>query len=210
MEAGATRAATAGSDKSTAPISADWGSYATVYAVDAATGRLLWKFDPQTWKHYPLKMLFSFAAMSFSPMSGFVYVPYMQVGVRLSKGAAPRHGAVTVGTVSIEDVETDPEDGKGALLAWDPVRQHQAWKVPLATIWNGGTLATAGNLVFQGAADGYFSAYDAATGRQLWRFYAGLGINAAPISYLAAGRQYVSVLVGYGPEEDQAAIQIPH
>src|ERR1700730_6352971 len=140
----------------------------------------------------------SWQAMSFSPMSGFVYVPYMQVGVRLSKGGAPRHGAVTVGTVSIEDVETDPEDGKGALLAWDPIRQHQAWRVPLDTIWNGGTLATSGNLVFQGTADGYFSAYDAATGRHLWRFYAGLGINAAPISYSAGGQQYISVLVGYG------------
>jgi outer membrane protein assembly factor BamB len=51
--------------------------------------------------------------------------------------------------------------------------------------------------VFQGAADGNFSAYDAATGRHLWRFYAGLGINAAPISYLAGGQQYISVLVGY-------------
>ena len=72
------------------------------------------------------------------------------------------------------------------------------WKVPLATIWNGGTLATAGNLVFQGTADGYFSAYDASSGERLWQFNAGLGIIAAPISFAAQGKQYVSVLVGYG------------
>jgi len=70
--------------------------------------------------------------------------------------------------------------------------------VPQESPWNGGTLATAGGLVFQGTADGYLSAYDAATGERLWRFYAGLGIIAAPMSYSAGGKQYVSVLVGYG------------
>src|SRR5277367_3261078 len=38
------------------------GTYAAVYAVDGASGKLLWKYDPQTWKNNPLKMLFSFAA----------------------------------------------------------------------------------------------------------------------------------------------------
>ena len=69
------------------------------------------------------------------------------------------------------------------LLAWDPVAQKARWSVPLDTIWNGGTLATGGGLVFQGTADGYFSAYDAALGQQLWRFNAGLGTNAAPVTY---------------------------
>ena len=38
------------------------GSYAAVYAVDGVTGKLLWKYDPETWKHYPDKMLFGFGA----------------------------------------------------------------------------------------------------------------------------------------------------
>jgi len=83
-------------------------------------------------------------------------------------------------------------------LAWDPIGQKARWKAQLNTFWNGGTLATAGDLVFQGAADGYFSAYNASTGQRLWRFDAGLGIIAAPISYSAEGKQHVSVLVGYG------------
>jgi quinohemoprotein ethanol dehydrogenase len=83
-------------------------------------------------------------------------------------------------------------------LAWDPVAQKARWKVQYDTIWNGGTLATAGNLVFQGTADGYFSSYDATTGSRLWRFNAGLGILGAPMSYSVGGKQYVSVLVGYG------------
>jgi quinohemoprotein ethanol dehydrogenase len=135
--------------------------------------------------------------MSFSPKTGLVYIPYMQAGVRFSKGA-PRKGDVSVGGLSIGTVKADEMDGKGALIAWDPVRQQAAWKVKLDTIWNGGTLSTAGNVVFQGAADGYLSAYDAVSGRPLWRFSAGLGIIAPPISYSAGGRQFVSVLVGYG------------
>lgn len=135
---------------------------------------------------------------SYSPATGLVYIPYMQLGVHFSKGAAPARGAVAVGGLSIQDYEADSQDGKGALIAWDPVRQQAAWRAPLDTLWNGGTLATAGNLVFQGAADGSFSAYEARRGQRLWRYDAGLGIIAAPISYRAQGRQYVSVLVGYG------------
>jgi len=60
----------------------------------------------------------------------------------------------------------------------------------------GGTLATAGNLVFNGAIDGTFFAFDAKTLKELWSFNAGSGINAPPISYSVNGKQYIAVLVG--------------
>jgi len=135
--------------------------------------------------------------MSFSPRTGLVYIPYMQVGARFYKGP-PWPGAVNIGGLSIGWAIEDKEDGKGALLAWDPVKQTAHWKVQLDTIWNGGTLATAGDLVFQGTADGQFTAYAASDGKRLWQFNAGLGIIAPPISYAVNGKQYVSVLVGYG------------
>jgi hypothetical protein len=47
----------------------------------------------------------------------------------------------------------------GRLVAWDPVAQREAWRVELPQPKSGGTLTTAGNLVFQGRADGTFSAY---------------------------------------------------
>jgi quinohemoprotein ethanol dehydrogenase len=137
-------------------------------------------------------------AMSYDPGTGLVYIPYMQLGTHLTKGK-PLAGAVSVGGINMDwaDLE-DPMDGKGALIAWDPVRQSERWRVPLASLWNGGALSTAGGLVFQGTADGYVTAYDATSGKKLWRFYAGLGIMAAPMSYSVGGRQYISVLVGYG------------
>ncbi len=130
--------------------------------------------------------------MSFSPNTGLVYIPYMQLGARYSANKASITGA------SASFVKQDAEDGMGALLAWDPVAQKPRWKMPRPFLWNGGTLATAGNLVFQGTADGYFRAHDATTGKELWQFNAGLGIVGAPVSYMVKGKQYVSVLVGWG------------
>jgi quinohemoprotein ethanol dehydrogenase len=135
-------------------------------------------------------------AMSFNPKTGLVYIPYMQLAGRYTTKTRP--GDFVFGGMTAEGVKLTPDDGKGALLAWDPIKQRAAWRVPIETLWNGGTLTTAGNLVFQGTADGSFSAYDATTGNKVWRFNAGLGIVSAPMSYSVGGRQYVSILVGYG------------
>jgi quinohemoprotein ethanol dehydrogenase len=139
----------------------------------------------------------SWHALSFSPKTGLVYIPYMQNGVHFYRGP-PKTGDVFVANLSVGSFKADSEDGKGALLAWDPVKQQARWKVQHDTIWNGGTLSTAGDVVFQGTADGYVSAYDAADGRRLWHFNAGLGIIAPPMSYQGRGKQYIALLVGYG------------
>ncbi len=136
-------------------------------------------------------------AMSYSPKTGLVYIPVHQIGTRFSRGAQSNNAFDVMG-LKVEPIIKQPGDGKGTLVAWDPVRQREVWSVKRDVIWNGGTLATAGGLVFQGTADGFFNAYDAGNGKEVWRFNAGLGIIAAPMSYRAGGEQYVSVLVGYG------------
>jgi quinohemoprotein ethanol dehydrogenase len=138
----------------------------------------------------------SWQSMAYSPRTGLVYVPYMQLGVHFKRGEEP--GFLTLGGIAVMAHKADPMDDKGAVLAWDPVHQKEAWKAPLDTIWNGGMMATAGDLVFAGAGDGYVSAYDARSGKRLWRFYAGMGINAAPSTYSIGGKQYVALLAGYG------------
>jgi quinohemoprotein ethanol dehydrogenase len=145
--------------------------------------------------------------MSFSPKTGLVYLPYVQFGASFSKGVAPPD-TYSVGGLNIGWARTDPDDGKGFLIAWDPVLQMARWRVQLDSLWNGGTLATAGSLVFQGAGDGYFSAYDAFTGNRLWKFYAQMGILASPISYSVHGQQYVCVLAGYGGSAGGAGIRM--
>ena len=71
----------------------------------------------------------------------------------------------------------------GFLLAWDPVAQKERWRVPHVNMWNGGTLTTAGNLVFQGNGDGRFAAYRADTGAKVWEMAVGSPIIAAPVTY---------------------------
>jgi quinohemoprotein ethanol dehydrogenase len=138
-------------------------------------------------------------AMSYSPRTGLVYIPVQQVGARFSRNPADQSdSAFNIFGLVIQPVVKNPGDGKGKLVAWDPVAQKEAWSVQHDFLWNGGTLATAGGLVFQGTADGYFNAYDASDGKALWKFNAGLGIIAAPMSFSVKGKQYVSVLVGWG------------
>jgi quinohemoprotein ethanol dehydrogenase len=135
-------------------------------------------------------------SMSFSPVTGLAYIPTMQLAVRDSK--RPGKEEIVYGGVVEAPLKVDPLDGTGRLLAWDPVAQKARWSVPRNEMWNGGTLVTSGGLVFQGTADGLFSAYDAASGQRLWSMNAGLGIVSSPITFSRGGKQYVAILVGYG------------
>jgi PQQ-dependent dehydrogenase (methanol/ethanol family) len=87
---------------------------------------------------------------------------------------------------------------RGELVAWNPVERRAAWRVPLPVSQSGGVLATAGNLVFQGRADGVFAAYRATDGSRLWEFDAGTGVMAPPVTYLSNGKQYLTLMVGWG------------
>ena len=86
----------------------------------------------------------------------------------------------------------------GELLAWDPVAQKPVWRAKYPVVDGAGVLATGGNLVFQGRADGIFAAYRATDGEQLWRFDGATGIMAPPVTYTVDGTQYVTVLAGWG------------
>ena len=81
-------------------------------------------------------------------------------------------------------------------MAWDPLTQSEVWRQRHALPVNGGALHTAGGLVFQGTAEGYLNAYDAASGEQLGSFAAGGAIRAAPSTVVADGRQYIVVPAG--------------
>jgi quinohemoprotein ethanol dehydrogenase len=147
---------------------------------------------------YPFNSgLHSWMRMSYSPATGLMYVPTMQMATLLHRGA-PEDEDFNVMGLNVASVGGEPGDGNGSLLAWDPVAQKARWRVHIDTLWNGGVTSTAGGVVFQGAADGWFSAYDARTGARLWRQNVGMGIIASPMTYSVAGKQYVAVLAGYG------------
>ena len=84
----------------------------------------------------------------------------------------------------------------GSLKAIDPATGETKVNLRLEYPNSSGALATAGNLVFIGHADGELTAHDAKTLKEVWSYNVGSGINAPPISYSVNGRQYVAVLVG--------------
>ena len=138
--------------------------------------------------------------MSFNPQTGLVYIPAQDVPAPFlaEKNFKYRPGDWNTGTDMGVYTEFPREIAGGSLLAWDPVRQKAAWRVVHKGPWNGGTLTTAGNLVFQGTADGRFVAYAADSGKKLWEAPAGSGVVAAPVTYSVDGEQYVSVMAGWG------------
>lgn len=80
-----------------------------------------------------------------------------------------------------------------SLVAVDPATAEVKWRVPVATVPSGGFLSTASGLLFYGGSDGWFMAMEAKTGKVLWKFQLGGPINAAPVTYVFRGKQYVTV-----------------
>jgi alcohol dehydrogenase (cytochrome c)/quinohemoprotein ethanol dehydrogenase len=150
----------------------------------------------------------SWQPMSFSPLTKLVYIPVMDAafpfiperkfevkklawntGVDFDAGSLPQDPAI----------KAQAKGGlKGYLSAWDPQAQREVWRVQYSTPWNGGVLATAGNLVFQGNAMGELAAFQADTGARLWSAETQAGVLAPPISYEVDGEQYIALEVGWG------------
>jgi len=152
--------------------------------------------------------------MSYNPNTGLMYIPTNQGGSfpysideNWDYEDAGWNLGIGLGTQTERPVRPDDAyaegtgpvyDSPGVLLAWDPVAREPRWTREYDFNINGGTLTTAGNLVFQGGADGYMRAYTADFGELVWQVYLGSGIMAAPMTYELDGVQYVAVLAGWG------------
>lgn len=150
----------------------------------------------------------SWHAMSFNPTRGLAFIPAQGIPATLADDPAwkgkgsnvPGQPMSGMSWNTAKRVNEVPPSAKpfGRLVAWDPIAQREAWHVEHVAPWNGGTLTTAGDLVFQGTSDGRFVVYDARNGAKLWETATGTGVVAAPITYEVDGKQYVSVAVGWG------------
>ena len=88
------------------------------------------------------------------------------------------------------------EKQTGRLSAVNVDTGKVAWKFDTNEPLIGGVLTTAGNLVFNGEANGLFRAFDAKNGKKLWEYQTGAGVNAPAVSYTVNGKQYVAVAAG--------------
>lgn len=135
---------------------------------------------------------------SFNPQTGFAYLNGFEMSM-IYKLLAPtwRKGMMFVAADFSFPI---PEDGRplGYLRAIDPLTGNRVWEVPYDPPPNGGTLTTAGDLVFTGLMTGELVAHHARTGELLWQYKTGSGIIGPPITYDLDGEQYVAVLSGIG------------
>ena len=85
---------------------------------------------------------------------------------------------------------------KSAIRALDPRTGKRRWEFEIQPRSTSGLLATAGDLVFGGTADGYLFALDAESGKQLWHIAVGARVHSAPLTYAVNGEQFVTVAAG--------------
>ena len=131
-------------------------------------------------------------ALAFDPQKNVLYVPAITMPEQFQRTAS--------GEYSYDYSHGSEGEQKwqafGEIVAWDPVTQSEVWRQRHGLPLNGGALHTAGGLVFQGTAEGYLKAYDAASGEQLGSFAAGGAIRAAPSTVVNDGIQYIVVPAG--------------
>ncbi len=149
--------------------------------------------------------------MSYNPATGLVYIPALYIAGAYLPPAAPNEqerkslGFNTGGAMATSDLPDDTNFVKavkaataGKLVAFDPRTGKAKWTINHPASWNGGTMTTAGNLVFQGTAMGEFRAYAADTGKQLLNLNVQSGVLSGPSTYTVDGEQYVAFLTSKG------------
>jgi alcohol dehydrogenase (cytochrome c) len=144
---------------------------------------------------------------SFSPRTGLFYIPswvdtystYSSRRDEYKEGRQFNGGTATHEIPALRPAATNtrlPETGYGAIQAVDPHTGEVTWRFKMTDVTDSGILTTASDLLFAGGREGFFYALDARTGNELWRAMVGGQVSAGPVTYVARGKQYVSVPAG--------------
>jgi len=187
---------------------AEAGKTAYVYVWNAATGKLIRRSQEfnrhEAYFSQPtaegVRMLpganggSEWSPPAVNPELGYMYVLGIEQPMHYITHSAPlEKGKLWLGSAF---KAVPGERQYGTFTAIDLNTGKRAWQVETEQPMIGGALATAGGLVFTGEGNGLFKAYDARTGKVLWRFQAGAGCNAPPVTYTVDGKQYVAVACG--------------
>ncbi len=133
--------------------------------------------------------------MAYHPGTGLAYVPVINNCARFTTGKAFFIKGQPYWGSSLTLIENQ---ASGSFKAIDVNTGQIKWDVATRSPMVAGVLATGGGLVFTGDAEGFFTAYDAGTGKDLWTFQCGSGHHSGPMTYSLDGRQYVAVCAGWG------------
>jgi len=194
----------------TIPAAGEAGKVGWFFIVDRRNGKLIRKSQPY--------VLMSKNMFSQPTAKGVVMLPGANGGAEWSPPAysPDTHNVYVLGMDQLMNFQVHPsgyqagrirlgsaftnvaphglQDGRFVAINVDTGKVAWTYKTPQPLI--GGALATAGNLVFFGEGNGWFDALDATSGKRLWRYNLGAGVNAPPMTYEVNGTQYVAVAAG--------------
>ncbi|CAB3770920.1 pyrroloquinoline quinone-dependent dehydrogenase [Paraburkholderia solisilvae] len=139
--------------------------------------------------------------MAFDPQTRLVYAAnlHQPMTYQVADAAYPGGSKLWLGG-AFKTIPSEQQWGKLSAVNIDTGKVVWDFKTEQPLI--GGVLATAGGLVFNGEGNGLFRAFDASTGKKLWEFQCGAGVNAPAVSYSVNGKQYVAVAAGGNTQLD--------
>ena len=194
-------------------MEADTGKY--VFSMDLGLTNLVKSIDPKTGEKIIDETLVpgdgqtkfvcphaggakSWLPSSYNASTRMLFVPLVESCMDLTPVPTGGRGSLSTGVRWSLRPRPNSDGLYGRLQAINLETRQTVWtdrqRAPMST----GTLATAGGVVFAGALDRMFAAYDDTTGAKLWEARLGDVPSNAPITYMVNGRQYVAMVVGNG------------
>lgn len=139
-----------------------------------------------------------YSPASYSPQNGAVYQDALTVCMKYTSTSVYQSDIHKTGQIDFGGafVPLTTPKPSGDLASIDAASGKINWETKLPFPSIGGTMSTAGGLVFTGDDDGDLYAADAKTGALDWTAHIGLPFGAAPMTYSVDGTQYVAVIAG--------------
>ncbi|MHA7679666.1 outer membrane protein assembly factor BamB family protein [Cupriavidus sp. PET2-C1] len=138
--------------------------------------------------------------MAFNPKTRMAYAANLHQPMTYQVEASPYPGGKLWLGGAFKTIPGEAQWGKLSAVNIDTGKVVWDYKTDQPLI--GGVLATAGGLVFNGEGNGLFRAFDATTGKKLWEYQCGAGVNAPAVSYMVGGKQYIAVAAGGNTQLD--------
>ncbi|MGE0822866.1 MAG: PQQ-dependent dehydrogenase, methanol/ethanol family [Candidatus Binatia bacterium] len=135
---------------------------------------------------------------AYSPQTKLMYVPVIESCMQMKKATATFIQGIPYWGGGWNGAQGDDQSSYGHFSAIDPTTGAIKWRHTEDYPLLGGTLATAGGVVFTGNQEGHVMAFDDETGKVLWKFQSGASVRGQPATYKIGDTQYIAVPSGGG------------